>query len=181
MPLRAQEPQLPSNSPTPAATGAPAETPTPPPIIPAAPVAPVLPPAPDVPDISQLDAAFQQTPLGKAADDYRMHVEWRKLQNRVATDPELLELWKSANHARTDLEKRKRLRAYYRRYYAKLEALADTPELKAYLAAQRDGHLAITAQNNVRPSATPGANPTTTVPPSITPTPEPTASLFPIP
>jgi hypothetical protein len=153
----AQEPALPSNSPAAEPQATPAESP--PSVIPAAPVAPVLPPAPAVPDLSQLDASFKQTPLGKAADEYRMHVEWRELQNRVSKDRQVMAAKDAVNAARTDLEKRKRFRAYYELYYGRMAEMANTPEVKAYIAQQKAAHLATTAQDRVRPS------------PSVSPTP----------
>jgi hypothetical protein len=157
----AQEPALPSNSPVaePQATAAG----SPPSIIPAAPVAPVLPPAPAAPDLSQLDASFKQTPLGKAAEEYRLHVEWRQLQNRAAKDPQVIAAKTAVDAARTDLEKRKRFRAYYELYYRQMTEMASTPEVKAYVAQQKAAHIATTAQDRVRPV------PSTTPAPSASP------------
>ena len=168
----AQEPALPSNSPAPPEPS-PAESP--PSIIPAAPVAPVLPSAPPTPDISQLDAAFKQTPLGKAADEYRLHVEWRDLQNRASRDPEVIAAKKVINGARTDLEKRKRFRHYYELYYGRMTKLASTPEVKAFVAQQKAAHVGTTAQDRVRPSPSPRAKA------SVSPTPIPTATPAPSP
>jgi hypothetical protein len=151
----AQEPALPSNSPTAPGEASPTAADSAPSLIPAAPVAPVLPPAPPTPDLSQLDAAFKQTPLGKAADEYRLHVEWRKLQNRAKDDPQIVAAKKSANAARKDLEKRKLLRNYYELYYGRMREMADTPELKAFVDQQKAAHIGTTAQNTVRPSPTP--------------------------
>jgi len=66
------------------------------------------------PALSQLDAAFQQSPLGRAAEEQRLHLEWRQLQNRVADDPEVVAAKAGTTmKTKTDLEKRERLRAYY--------------------------------------------------------------------
>jgi hypothetical protein len=175
----AQEPALPSNAPLPEISPAASPEPSAPQLIPAAPVAPVLPSAPPVPDISQLDAAFKQTPLGKAAEEYRLHVEWRKLQNRVADDPDVIAAHKTANAARTDLAKRELLRDYYKLYYGRLAKLASTPELKAYVEQQKNAHLGTTAQDKVRPSATPGAKTPTAAGATPTPTPLPTPTSTP--
>src|SRR5882762_7909946 len=70
--------------------------------------------SPALPELSQLDEIFKQTSLGKTADEYRMRVEWRKLQNQVANDRSVVAAKKAAASARTDLEKRKRLGDYYK-------------------------------------------------------------------
>ena len=93
--------------------------------------------------------------MGKAAEDYRLHVEWRKLQNRVIADPQVIAARKFANAARTDLEKRRRMRAYYTLYYDRMRAIADSPELKAFVDQQKAAHLGTTAQDRVRPSPSP--------------------------
>ncbi|MFL6538052.1 MAG: hypothetical protein ACJ8JD_07730 [Chthoniobacterales bacterium] len=177
----AQEPALPSNSPLPETSPSASPDASAPQLIPAAPVAPVLPSAPPVPDISQLDAAFKQTPLGQAAEEYRLHVEWRKLQNRVEDDPDVIAAHKAANGARTDLEKRELLRAYYKLYYDRMAALASAPDVKAYVQNQKNAHLGSTAQDKVRPSATPGAKTPTPAGTTPTPTPVPTPTPLVIP
>src|SRR5207245_5884297 len=77
--------------------------------------------SPELPELSQLDEIFKQTSLGKTADEYRMRVEWRKLQNQVANDPAVVVAKKAAESARTDLEKRKRLGEYYKIYYERMQ------------------------------------------------------------
>jgi hypothetical protein len=79
------------------------------------------------PALSELDAAFQKSPLAKEAEEYRLHVEWRQLQNRVAHDPEVVAAKAATTTARTDLEKRARLRAYYNVYYAHMQTLSSSP------------------------------------------------------
>ncbi len=37
---------------------------------------------PTVPERAQIDEIFKQTSLGKEADERRLHIEWRSLQNR---------------------------------------------------------------------------------------------------
>jgi hypothetical protein len=108
----------------------------------------------NVPPLSELDAAFQKTPLGQASEEYRLHVEWRQLQNRAALDPEVVAAKAEIKNARTDLEKRERLRAYYRVYYAHMQSLASAPDLKAYLEGKKQAMLNSLAQPRVRPEAT---------------------------
>ena len=79
-------------------------------------------PLPEVPELSQLDQVFKQTSLGKAADQYRLRIEWRKLENRVAHEPAVVAAKTAAQSARTDLEKRERLRNYYNIYYGRMRA-----------------------------------------------------------
>jgi hypothetical protein len=123
--------------------------------------------SPEIPDVSQLDEIFKQTSMGKAADEFRRHVEWRRLQNEVANDPAVVTAKKAAEAARTDLEKRRRLSDYYNVYYKRMEALAETPDMKAALDALKAGHLAWLAQPRVRPTPTP--SPTATPPPTAPP------------
>jgi hypothetical protein len=123
---------------------------------------PVPPNGPELPEISQLDQAFSKPrSLGKAADDARVHVEWRQLKNRTVNDPDVQAAKAYAQAARTDLEKRNRLRNYYNVYYERMSALASTPEIKVALQALRTSHQSLLDQPRVRPSPTPeGATPT---------------------
>jgi hypothetical protein len=57
--------------------------------------------------------------------------------------------------ARTDLEKRELRRAYYKILYAHMEALAETPEVKAYLEQKKKDSLGALAQPSLRPDPTP--------------------------
>jgi hypothetical protein len=124
---------------------------------------------PDLPELSQLDEVFKQTSLGKTADEFRMHIEWRRLRNRVANDSEVIAAKKAADAARTDLEKRERIRQYYKVYYARMEALSDRPEIRAGLEDMKQKHIGLADQNRVRPSPSPSA----TTAPETTPAPEP--------
>jgi hypothetical protein len=124
---------------------------------------------PELPDLKQLDDNFKKPKsLGKAADELQVHALWRQLKNRTVNDPEVQAAQKYAQAARTDLEKRKRLKSYYDIYYQRMSALATTPELKLALQAQKDGHQGMLAQPRVRPSPTPE--------PSGTPSPTPTST-----
>ncbi len=159
----AQEPPLPSPTDTPAASPAPSVRPEL--NIPDIPVEPVEPsplvpntaPATkkSVPPISELDAAFQHSSLGAAVEEQRLHLEWRKLKNRVAGDPAILGARKAADAARTDLEKRDLMRTYYKIYYERMQALAETAEVKAYLELKKNALINSFAQPHVRPEPTP--------------------------
>src|SRR5690349_147307 len=105
----------------------------------------------NVPELSQLDQVFKQTSLGKEADERRLHLEWRQLANRVVNDPEVIAAKKSAASARTDLEKRERLRTYYDIYYGKMRALASSSEMKKALDTLKNDHLSYINQPRVRP------------------------------
>ena len=127
---------------------------------------------PELPEISQLDQTFSKPKsLGKDADALRLHIEWRQLKNRIVNDPQVQTAKAYAQAARTDLEKRNRLSAYYDIYYERMSALATTPEIKLALQDLKASHQGVLAQPRVRPSPTPeGATPTPT--PSGTPAPK---------
>jgi len=122
------------------------------PLTPRHPTLPALPKT--VPALSELDSAFQKSPLAQEAEEQRLHLEWRQLQNRVSHDPEVVSAKAATTTARTDLEKRVRLRAYYNIYYAHMQALASSPEVKRYLDGKKAAALGGLAQPRVRPEAT---------------------------
>jgi hypothetical protein len=174
--LGAQEPPLPAKAETPSASPSPAGTRPkldipeiplsvePPTLVPDA--SPVISRHRTVPDLattapalSQLDAAFQKSPLGQVAEEQRLHLEWRQLQNRAALDPEVVAAKAATTTAKTDLEKRALLRAYYTIYYAHMQSLASTPEVKNYLDAKKAGALEGLAQHRVRPTPAPRPSP----------------------
>ncbi len=97
--------------------------------------------------------------MGKEADDLKRHLESRKLANQVVSDPDIVAAKAAAKAAKTDLQKRERLRLYYNLYYGRMEALAATPELKAYVNQTKNAHLALLAQPRVRPTPTPAKSP----------------------
>src|SRR5246500_4121319 len=104
-------------------------------------VSPTPPPnGPELPELKQLDESFKSKSLGKDADTLQMHALWRELKNRTVNDPEGEAAKKNAQAARTDLEKRNRLRNYYNIYYERMSALATTPELKLALQALKTSH-----------------------------------------
>jgi hypothetical protein len=115
--------------------------------------------APRIPAIDELDQAFKQSSLGKGADEARLHAQWRELSNRFINDRDLVEALAKARRAKTDLEKRKLLRVYYTMFYDRMRAQAGSPELKSYIDTHKTQHLALTAQNRVRPSPAPAATP----------------------
>jgi hypothetical protein len=120
-----------------------------------------VPNGPELPEISELDKSFSQPKsMGKDADAFRLHVEWRQLKNRTVNDPEVQAAKAYAQAARTDLEKRNRLREYYNVYYQRMSALAPNAEIKLALQALKDTHQGVLAQPRVRP--TPPGSPTPT-------------------
>jgi len=114
-------------------------------------------PKKNLPSISELDTAFQHSSLGQAAEEQRLHLEWRKLKNRASLDPEVIAAKKAVDTARprTDLEKRNLMRNYYKVFYAHILALAETPEIKPYLEQKKKEALSSLAQPTLRPDPTP--------------------------
>jgi len=130
---------------------------------------PIPPNGPELPEISQLDQTFSKPrSLGKEADAARVHVEWRQLKNRTVNDPQVQAAKAYAQAARTDLEKRNRLRNYYNIYYERMSTLATTPEIKLALQALKTSHQGVLAQPRVRPT-----------PDTSTPTPTPSGTIAP--
>jgi hypothetical protein len=111
---------------------------------------------PDVPELSKLDEAFKQTSLGKDADEFRLRVEVRKLQNLAVKDASVIAAKAAAGSARKDLEKRQRLRDYYNIYYDRMRALTSSAETKAALDKSKVAHLALLNQPRVRPETDAG-------------------------
>jgi hypothetical protein len=163
--LHAQEPPLPAATETPTASPSASRPELNIPEIPLtvepAPLTPNTSPVPtkSAPPLEELDAAFKRSSLGQAAEEKRMHVEWRKLKNRTVHDPEVVAAKAAAENARTDLEKRNLMRAYYKLHYTRMQALAATPELKAYLEEKKKAMVASLDQPHVRPNATARASP----------------------
>ena len=117
-------------------------------------VSPTPPPnGPELPELKQLDDSFKPKSLGPDADALKVHVLWRELKNRTVNDPQVQAAKTYAQAARTDLEKRNRLRNYYEIYYQRMSALATTPELKLALQALKTAKESILAQPRVRPTA----------------------------
>jgi hypothetical protein len=160
--VRAQEPPLPAATETPAPSPAARPQLNIPDIPMAVEPSPLVPntsatPKKTMPSISELDTAFQHSSLGQAVEEQRLHLEWRKLKNRASLDPEVIAAKKAIDTARprTDLEKRNLMRAYYKVFYAHMEALAETPEMKPYLEQRKKEALNSLAQPNLRPEPTP--------------------------
>ena len=155
-----QEPPLPAATATPAPSSSARpelNIPDIPMTVEPSPLVPNTSPAPKktVPSIQELDSAFQHSSLGQAVEEQRLHLEWRKLKNRTVLDPEVVAAKKAADSARTDEDKRNLLRAYYKVFYAHMTALAETPEIKNYLAQKKQESLNALAQPNVRPEQKP--------------------------
>jgi len=108
---------------------------------------------PALPELSVLDEAFKQTTLGQAADDLRIRVEMRRLENEVVNDPEIRSAKIAANAAGTDLEKRERLRSYYELYYRRIAEKTSRPELRAAAESAKAEHIALLSQPRVRPGS----------------------------
>src|SRR5205809_4814936 len=98
-------------------------------------------PAPRIPALDELDQAFKQSSLGKAADEARLHAQWRELSNRIINDRDLVEARAKAGRAKTDLEKRRQLRVYYTMFYDRIRMQADSQELKKYIDTHKTQHL----------------------------------------
>ncbi len=113
---------------------------------------PLSSPTPEkVPALDQLDRMFKESSLGKAADEARLHVQWRTLANRVRHSPDLVAARTRAERARTDDTKRKELRSYYMALFARMHAEAATPELRDYLDDRKAEHLFLLSEPKVRP------------------------------
>jgi hypothetical protein len=108
---------------------------------------------------------FKQTPLGKAADEARLHAQWRELSNRTVNESDLVAARAHAEAATTDLEKRQRLRIYYTTYYDRMRARANSQDLKDFIDARKTEKLALLAQDRVRPGSSPAAKPSPSAPP----------------
>src|SRR4026207_2317262 len=123
---------------------------------------PEPPHGPALPEISPLDQnSSKPRSLGPQADELRVHKEWRQLKNRTVNDPQVQAAKAYAQAARTDLEKRNRLRNYYNIYYERMSVLATTPEIKLAMQALKTSQQGLLAQPRVRPSPTPeGSTPT---------------------
>jgi hypothetical protein len=125
---------------------------------------PALPPnGPELPELKQLDASFKPPSLGMDAEGTKLRVEWRQLRNRTVNDPAVQAAKTYAQSARTDLEKRNRLRDYYDIYYQRMSALATAPEIKLTLQSLKTSHEGLLAQPRVRP--TPEGSPTPPIKP----------------
>src|SRR5438105_15851851 len=105
---------------------------------------------PRIPERAQIDEIFKQTSLGKEADERRLHIEWRQLQNEVVNESDIVAAEKSADMARTDLEKRQRLRDYYDLYYGRMAVMARSTEMRSALDRLKIAHLSQITQARVR-------------------------------
>jgi hypothetical protein len=105
---------------------------------------------PTIPERAQIDQIFKETSLGQAADERRLHLEWRQLANRVVNEADIVAAKNAVQTAHTDLEKRQRLRDYYNLYYGRMREWAPSSEMKTALDKLRLAHLSLTAQPRVR-------------------------------
>ena len=105
---------------------------------------------PTVPERAQIDEIFKQTSLGQEADERRLHIEWRQLQNQIVNEPDIVAAKRSAESARTDLEKRQRLRDYYDLYYGRMRVQARSAEMKTALDQLKIAHVSQITQARVR-------------------------------
>ena len=112
--------------------------------------APTAAPEANVPERAQIDEIFKQTSLGKEADERRLHIEWRQLQNQIVNEPDVVAAKRLAQTARTDLEKRQRLRDYYDLYYGRMRVQARSAEMKTALDQLKIAHVSQTTQARVR-------------------------------
>jgi len=112
--------------------------------------APTAVPEATIPERAQIDEIFKQTSLGKDADERRLHIEWRQLQNQIVNEPNIVAAKRAAQTARTDLEKRQRLRDYYDIYYGRMRVLARSAEMKTALDELKIAHLSQITQARVR-------------------------------
>ena len=103
-----------------------------------------------LPERSHIDEVFKESSLGKEADERRLHIEWRQLQNEVVNQPDLVAAKKSAEMARTDYEKRQRLRDYYELYYSRMRVLAHSAEMRKALDQFKIAHVSQLTQARVR-------------------------------
>ena len=107
-------------------------------------------PATRIPERAQIDEIFKQTSLGKEADERRLHIEWRQLQNEIVNQPDIVAAKRSAEQARTDLAKRQRLRDYYELYYGRMRVMARSGEMRSALDQLKLAHLSQLTQARVR-------------------------------
>jgi hypothetical protein len=112
--------------------------------------APSASPEAKIPERAQIDEIFKQTSLGKEADERRLHIEWRQLQNQVVNDRDIVAAKQAADTARTDFEKRERLRDYYNLYYGRLRIRARSTEMRSALDQLKTQHLGQLTQARVR-------------------------------
>jgi len=156
--LSGQEPPLPVATPTPAASPSVRPELNIPEIpIEPSPLVPNTAPTPkkNLPSIQELDTAFQHSSLGAVVEEQRLHLEWRKLKNQASDDPEVVAAKKAIDRAKTDVEKRELMRAYYKIFYGHMAALAATPEVKAYVEQRKKEMINSLAQPHLRPEPTP--------------------------
>jgi hypothetical protein len=105
---------------------------------------------PTIPERAQIDQIFKETSLGQAADERKLHLQWRQLANRAVNDADIVAAKNAVQTAHTDLEKRQRLRDYYAIYYGRMREWASSSEMKTALDKLRLAHVSLTSQPHVR-------------------------------
>jgi len=103
-----------------------------------------------IPERAQIDQIFKETSLGKEADERRLHIEWRQLQNQVINDRDIVAAKQAANAAPTDFEKRERLRNYYEIYYGRMRVMARSSEMRTAIDQLKMQHIGQLTQAKVR-------------------------------
>ena len=103
-----------------------------------------------IPERAQIDQIFKETSLGKEADERRLHIEWRQLQNQVINDRDIVAAKQAASVARTDFEKRERLRDYYEIYYGRMRVMARSSEMRTAIDQLKMQHIGQLTQAKVR-------------------------------
>ena len=158
--LRAQEPALPS--PTPSAPSAPAGSPTPAPmtLTPLTPETPpletqpvpgpMIPPLPPEPQIPQPRKSTTVT----SEQDLKLRIRFREAKTLALKDLGVQEQWARSRAATTDPQKREALREYYTRLYARM--LKIDGSLAATIEEHRTAALARLSQGNIAPAPPPG-------------------------
>lgn len=106
--------------------------------------------APGLPAVQQLDEELKPKPLSQESENYRLHVEWRKLRNQATNDLRVKAARAATERARNDVERRQLLANYFNVYFDKMIAIGP-PEMKAYLDDRRREHLRSLPQPRVRP------------------------------
>ncbi|HET9800557.1 MAG TPA: hypothetical protein VFP82_02630, partial [Chthoniobacterales bacterium] len=102
-----------------------------------------------IPERAQIDQIFKETSLGKEADERRLHIEWRQLQNQVINDRDIVAAKQAASVARTDFEKRERLRDYYEIYYDRMRVMARSSEMRTAIDELKKQHIGQLTQAKV--------------------------------
>jgi hypothetical protein len=69
----------------------------------------------------------------------------------ASQDRDVIAAKKAIDGRHTDVEKRELMRNYYKFFYGRMQALADKPDVKAYVKQKQDIHIDSLAQPRVHP------------------------------